>query len=104
MNSHFQKYNYIICTRPKYYIKIIISFNKISNMSDDGSDNSGEPEVTEEEVAREVEDKCYKAFQAFDQEGSGGEVKSDQVRSVLDHMGIKMNDQVMYRIISEVDP
>ena len=35
-------------------------------MSDDGSDNSGEPEVTEEEVAREVEDKCYKAFQAFD--------------------------------------
>ena len=73
-------------------------------MSDSGSEKSGEPEVTEEEVAREVEDKCYKAFQAFDQEGSGGEVKSDQVRSVLDHMDIKMSDQVMYRIISEVDP
>ena len=37
-------------------------------------------EVTEEEVAREVEDKCYKAFQAFDTEGNGGEVKVDQVR------------------------
>jgi len=45
-------------------------------MSEDGS-NDSEPEVTEEEVAREVEDKCYKAFQAFDQEGSGGEVKVD---------------------------
>jgi len=64
-------------------------------MSDDGSSDD-EPQVTEEEVAREVEDKCYKAFQAFDQEGSGGEVKVDQVRSVLDHMDIKMNDQEMY--------
>ena len=44
-------------------------------MSDSGSDD--EPKLTEEDVAREVEDKCYKAFQAFDQEGSGGEVKVD---------------------------
>jgi len=60
-------------------------------MSDSGSENE-EPKLTEEDVAREVEDKCYKAFQAFDQEGSGGEVKVDQVRSVLDHMDVKMND------------
>ena len=71
-------------------------------MSDDESDK--EPEVTEEDVAREIEDKCYKAFKAFDQEGSGGEVKSEQVRSVLDHMEIKMNDQEMYQIISDIDP
>ena len=45
-------------------------------MSDDEQSDQ-EPEVTEEDVAREVEDKCYKAFQAFDQDGSGGEVKSD---------------------------
>ena len=44
-------------------------------MSDE--EGSEETQVTEEEVARETEDKCYKAFQAFDQEGSGGEVKSD---------------------------
>ena len=48
-------------------------------MSDEGSGDD-EPKVTEEEVAREVEDKCYKAFQAFDTEGNGGEVKVDQVR------------------------
>ena len=33
---------------------------------DSASDNVEEPQVTEEEVARETEDRCYKAFQAFD--------------------------------------
>jgi hypothetical protein len=42
-------------------------------MSDSGSEE--EVQITEEEVAREVEDKCYKAFKEFDQEGTGGEVK-----------------------------
>ena len=42
-------------------------------MSD--SESEDVPQITEEEVAREVEDKCYKAFKEFDREGSGGEVK-----------------------------
>ena len=33
-------------------------------MSDSESEEA--PKLTEEDVAREVEDKCYKAFQAFD--------------------------------------
>jgi hypothetical protein len=33
-------------------------------MSDSGSEE--EVQITEEEVAREVEDKCYKAFKEFD--------------------------------------
>ena len=72
-------------------------------MSESG-DSEEAPKITEEEVAREVEDKCYKAFKEYDYEGSGGEVKVGQVRQVLDHMEIKMPDQEMYSIISEIDP
>ena len=43
-------------------------------MSDSG-ESDDEPKVTEEEVAREVEDRCYKAFKEFDTDGSGGIVK-----------------------------
>ena len=71
-------------------------------MSD--SESEEVPQVTEEEVAREVEDKCYKAFKEYDYVGSGGEVKTAQVREVLDHMEIKMADQEMYAIISDIDP
>merc|ERR1719263_2209111 len=71
-------------------------------MSD--SESEEVPQVTEEEVAREVEDKCYKAFKEFDHIGSGGEVKVDQIRDVLEHMEIKMADQEMYSIISDIDP
>ena len=59
-------------------------------MSD--SESEEKPQVTEEEVAREVEDLCYKAFKEYDHQGSGGEVKVMQIRQVLDHMGIKMPD------------
>lgn len=34
---------------------------------------------TEEEVIRDVETRCYKAFQEFDKKGSGGRVHSEQV-------------------------
>ena len=47
-------------------------------MSD--SESEEVPQVTEEEVAREVEDKCYKAFKEFDKQGSGGEVNVSAVR------------------------
>ena len=71
-------------------------------MSDDGGSDK-EP-ITEADLAREIEDKCYKAFITFDQEGSGGEVKSDDIHKVLDHMEIKMSDDEVYKTIAEIDP
>ena len=72
-------------------------------MSDSDKDGSKE-ELNEEDLAREIEGKCYKAFIAFDQDGNGSQVKSDQIKQILDHIDIKMNDQEMYKIISEIDP
>lgn len=46
--------------------------------SDKGGSDEESP-ITEADLARDIEDKCYKAFLTFDQEGSGGEIKSDQV-------------------------
>ena len=61
-------------------------------------------EMTEVELVREIEDKCYKAFMDYDKEGNGGQIKSDQVQQVLDHMQIKMQEREMYMIIAEIDP
>ena len=43
------------------------------------SDSDGDkPEpISEAELTKEIEDKCYKAFIDFDQDGNGGQVKSD---------------------------
>ena len=38
-----------------------------------------ENQMTEAELTKEIEDKCYKAFIDFDQDGNGGQIKSDQV-------------------------
>ena len=67
-------------------------------------DSDEEPQETEEDVSREVEDKCMKAFKHYELEGNIGEVKSENVREVLDHMAIKMEDLEMYQIISDIDP
>jgi len=49
-------------------------------MSDNEKGDSGdEAPITEADLARDIEDKCYKAFLTFDTEGNGGEIKSDQV-------------------------
>ena len=48
-------------------------------MSDSESGKSKE-ELNEAELSRDIEDKCYKAFLAFDADGTGGQVKSDQVK------------------------
>ena len=71
-------------------------------MSDDGSEKSAGP--TQEEVARNIEDKCYKAFIKYDYEGSGGEIKVDDVHDVLKEMEVNMKDDEVYMIISEIDP
>ena len=71
------------------------------------SDSEGEDkenQMTEAELTKEIEDKCYKAFIDFDQEGNGGQIKSDQVQNVLEQMQIKMSEQEMLKIIAEIDP
>ena len=40
-------------------------------MSDSDKENSGAPEKDEAELAKEIEDKCWEAFLAFDKEGNG---------------------------------
>ena len=73
-------------------------------MSDSENEAPQTTELTEVQLVREIEDKCYKAFMDFDKEGAGANVKSDQVAAVLDHMDIKMSEQEMYKIIAEIDP
>jgi len=69
------------------------------------SDSEGDEEkITEAELARQIEEKCYKAFLTFDKEGSGGEIKSDQVTQVLDFIDIKMSEQEILMCITEIDP
>ncbi len=74
-------------------------------MSESSRSDKEETEPQSEiQLVRYIEDRCYKAFMEYDKEGSGGAVKSDQVRAVLDHMDIKMSEQEMYKIIAEIDP
>jgi len=47
-------------------------------MSDDGSDNN-KVQISEEDVIKDVEERCYAAFKEYDRKGSGGRVNSDQV-------------------------
>ena len=48
-------------------------------MSDSDKDSGSDKEapITEAELAREIEEKCYQAFLAFDQEGNGGSIRSE---------------------------
>mgnify|MGYP006117068753 FL=1 len=70
----------------------------------DNSDGDKEPQMTEIEIKKMIEDKCYKAFIDFDREGNGGQINSDQVGQVLEQMEIKMSEQEMYKLIAEIDP
>ena len=59
--------------------------------SDNGSDNNT-IQLSEEEIIRDVEGRCYKAFQEHDKKGSGGRIRSDQIHSVLNQMNITMSE------------
>ena len=68
---------------------------------------SGESEKKEikddAEIAKEIEEKCWEAFLAFDKHGSG-HVSSGEVKFVLEMMNVKMSESEMFRMISEIDP
>ena len=70
-------------------------------MSD--SEENEEPKREQHEVEEEVQQKCLEAFQAFDTEGTG-EIQSGEVKLIIEMMGINMNDQELFKIISEIDP
>ena len=70
------------------------------------SDSEGEEkeQLTEEQIVKDIEEKCYKAFMDFDQEGNGAMIKSDQVQNVLEQMQVKISEQEIFKIITEIDP
>ena len=76
-------------------------------MSDNesGSDHEEQaPQLTEEEIIAQVSEKVFEAFKVFDPEGNGGQVKTDQLRDLLEYCEFKMEDQEMYKIVSDLDP
>ena len=71
------------------------------------SDSEGESEKKEvkddEEIAKEIEEKCWEAFLAFDKTGSG-QINSADIKYVLEMMNVKMSESEMFKMISELDP
>ena len=66
-------------------------------MSDKGSEKG------DDELAKEIEEKCWDAFLAFDKEGTG-QINSGEVKYVLEMMGLKITEVEMFKMISEIDP
>ena len=73
-------------------------------MSDSGeSEKDDTPQKDVNEIAKEIEEKCWEAFLAFDKEGSG-QITSGEVKFVLEMMGLKISESHMFKMISEIDP
>ncbi len=69
-----------------------------------GSDAGKKEDVKDEvQLAKEIEEKCWEAFLAFDKDGSG-QINSGEVKFVLEMMGIKITESEMFKMISEIDP
>ena len=73
-------------------------------MSDsEGADDAAEEKKDEAELSKEIEEKCWEAFLAYDKEGTGT-IKSSEVKHVFDLMGIPETDDNIYRLLSDIDP
>ena len=48
-------------------------------MSDDGTDSGSKPTLSEEDVIKDVEERCYAAFKEYDRKGTGGRVSSERI-------------------------
>ena len=71
-------------------------------MSD--SDNDGKEEQRDQkEIVKEIEDKIWEAFMAFDKEGTGF-VESSDVKFVLEMIGTKLSEEEMWKMIADIDP
>ena len=73
-------------------------------MSDsDKEDAPQEERKDEQELAKEIEEKCWEAFLAFDKEGTGM-IASSEVKHVFEMMGVKEDDEDIFRLLSDIDP
>ena len=72
----------------------------MSNSGD--SDGDRIPPKNLEDVQEEVAQKLLEAFKAFDREGTGS-VSSSDLKLVIEMMGIKMDENEIYKIIADVD-
>ena len=71
-------------------------------MSDSENENEA-LKMSEQELASEIEQKCLEAFMKFDKSGVG-QITSGQVQGVLEMMNIKVSEQEMFKMITEIDP
>ena len=72
-------------------------------MSDSEKEEEQKDTRDEKEIAKEIEEKTWEAFMAFDKEGSGS-ILSSEVKFVLEMIGIKFTESEMFKMISEIDP
>lgn len=72
-------------------------------MSDSDGDSNKEEKKDDAEIAKEIEEKCWEAFLAFDKHGFG-QVSSGEIKFILEMMNVKMSESEMFRMISEIDP
>ena len=72
-------------------------------MSDSDNKEDKEPVKDEKQITKEIEEKTWEAFMAFDKEGCGA-INSYEVRFVLEMIGIKFTESEMFKMISEIDP
>ena len=67
------------------------------------SEESEKDERDEATIAKEVEEKCWESFLSFDQDGSG-QIQSSEFKNLINLIGIKMSDDEIFKMISEIDP
>ena len=70
-------------------------------MSD--SEESEKDVLDEAQIAKEVEEKCWESFLSFDLDGSG-QIQSSEFKALINMIGIKMSDDEIFKMISEIDP
>ena len=73
-------------------------------MADNDSD-SEKHEMTEEEIFASVTDKVLEALKVFDTEGQHpGQIRTDQLKDFLEFCSFKMDEQMIFKIASDLDP
>ena len=72
------------------------------------SDSEGEKVEQEEtkdiaEITKEVEERCQEAFNSLDKDDTG-HIRSSDVKTLLELMGIKEDEDEVFRLLSDIDP
>ena len=72
-------------------------------MSESGKDPLDIGEKDETELITEIEENCWEAFCAFDTEQQGI-ISSNQLKYVIEMMGIKLKEKELFALVGELDP